>query len=567
MEKQLFILKKVQNKKIRFFLFFAVIFLNISISSANNLSITGLNCLNPGSAGPQLNFQISWSNCWNVIDAANNDTLWDAVWVFVKYQNLNTSSSTLCDQSSTWSHAPMSSNYQDYSYPYPLQIDRVSDNKGIFIRRARSGTGDIPICSVTIALNLPAGTYNFYIVGIEMAHVSTASFNLGDGTSTNSFSNNTISGEGALTSAALGGGLQANIPAAYPKGYNGFYVMKYEITQQQYVEFLNMLTYDQQAARTAIAPNADPGVTGACAMVSTPTPCANRNGIKLIQRGVPGANSIPAVYACDLNSNDNASPPPSDIFNNTSDGMTIAMNYLSWGDLLAYLEWAALRPMTNFEYEKIARGQNARVAGEYAWGSTSLYQATSSALSNGGQNSEVPTSMPQNGYCAYGSAVPADGPLRVGFAATSSTNRIQAACAYYGVQNLSGNVWEMVIGGSNAGGNGYKLTSSDVGVGALTATGNNQHPNWQTYSSAPCTHSWHMELRGGSYKSASTTLRVSDRSQNSAACGGIAPMGFGDNDDARLSDAGGRGVRQWKWNRPNFYAPYNDTQSSSVTGE
>jgi hypothetical protein len=56
-----------------------------------------------------------------------------------------------------------------------------------------------------------------------------------------------------------------------------------------------------------------------------------------------------------------------------------------------------------------------------------------------------------------------------------------------------------------------------------------------------------MELRGGSYSSADATLRVSDRSKNSTLCGGIIPMGFGDSDDVRQNDVGGRGVRQWLW--------------------
>ena len=46
-------------------------------------------------------------------------------------------------------------------------------------------------------------------------------------------------------------------------------------------------------------------------------------------------------------------------------------------DLVAYLDWAALRPMTELEYEKIARGSaEAIVPGEYAWGSTSITTET-----------------------------------------------------------------------------------------------------------------------------------------------------------------------------------------------
>ncbi|MFN9916944.1 MAG: hypothetical protein ACK53L_30425, partial [Pirellulaceae bacterium] len=55
----------------------------------------------------------------------------------------------------------------------------------------------------------------------------------------------------------------------------------------------------------------------------------------------------------------------------------VAMNFISWADVTAYLDWSGLRPMSELEYEKAGRGPNAAVAGEYAWGSTSLTNATS----------------------------------------------------------------------------------------------------------------------------------------------------------------------------------------------
>ncbi|MCS7153885.1 MAG: hypothetical protein NZ989_08070, partial [Bacteroidia bacterium] len=43
-----------------------------------------------------------------------------------------------------------------------------------------------------------------------------------------------------------------------------------------------------------------------------------------------------------------------------------AMGNLSYTDLLSYLDWAGLSPMTEFEYEKACRGPNIPIAGEYA---------------------------------------------------------------------------------------------------------------------------------------------------------------------------------------------------------
>ena len=37
------------------------------------------------------------------------------------------------------------------------------------------------------------------------------------------------------------------------------------------------------------------------------------------------------------------------------------MTYISWPDLLAYADWAALRPITELEYEKAARGVDVQV--------------------------------------------------------------------------------------------------------------------------------------------------------------------------------------------------------------
>jgi hypothetical protein len=272
--------------------------------------------------------------------------------------------------------------------------------------------------------------------------------------------------------------------------------------------------------------------------------CLNRNSIKLIKEGIN--DSRPGVFACDFQ------PAPGDPFNSANDGQSIANNYMSYGDLLAYLDWAALRPMTNFEFEKTSRGPLARLGNEYVWGSTDITQAQSTALNNAGTASETSTTA-GNGLSAYGS-LSTNGPLRVGFSATVSTDRLSSASSYYGVMNLGGNVWEMVVGGANILGYGYTLTYANLGDGELTPAGGHNTSNWQLYSNYSysqlgcgcCSNyiKWHMELRGGSFMSANTTLRTSDRSKNSGVtCGGGADFGFGNAGDQRQSDVGGRGVR------------------------
>jgi formylglycine-generating enzyme required for sulfatase activity len=170
--------------------------------------------------------------------------------------------------------------------------------------------------------------------------------------------------------------------------------MKHEVSQGQYAEFLNMLTADQ-AALCYDAANA--GV--------------NRYTI---------SGTYPNYAASATNR---------------------ACNFLNWLDGIRYVRWAGLRPMTELEYEKACRGPLTPVAGEYAWGNTSIAQAT--GLSNDGTFGEVAT--PTTANCVYGSAANIGGPIRSGAFATSISGRRDAGASYWGIMELSGNVWERAI--------------------------------------------------------------------------------------------------------------------------
>jgi formylglycine-generating enzyme required for sulfatase activity len=515
--------------------------------AANNLRITNVTNTNPGSANPIITFDIAWDNSWRVSSGPNNH---DAIWLFVKYQQVPTGSPN-CESYQEWHHAPMTNVSGNFSVGSPLEIIFVNDSNGIYIRRSSDGIGNIGTTSVSIRLNLPvpvtpyAPAYNFKIFGIEMVNIPQGDFELGDGISTNTFNSISINNStSTLAPATIGGGINSTIPADFPKGYTAFYAMKYEVTQQQFVDFLNTLTFDQQLSHTILTAGqlaTNPGTSGLCAMIGS---CLNRCSIKLTTAGVN--NSRPGVFACDFQS------APGDPFGSVNDGQTIAANYLSYTDLLSYLDWAALRPMTNFEFEKISRGPLARLGNEYIWGTLNITQAQSTSLTNPGMASEIST-VSGNGLAAYNSAA-ANGPLRTGFSATASTTRETSGSSYYGVMNLGGNVWEMVAGGSNTLNYGYKLTYADLGDGELTTAGLYNTSNWQLYNSISysslgcgCCSSyikWHMEMRGGSFTTAGTTLHTSDRSKNATAtCGGSFDFGFGNAGDQRQSDIGGRGVR------------------------
>jgi uncharacterized protein (TIGR02145 family) len=281
--------------------------------------------------------------------------------------------------------------------------------------------------------------------------------------------------------------------------------MKYEISQGQYRDFLNTLTYTQQVTRTASAPNS---AVGTGALISSGTA---RNGIEIKTAGT--SSTTPAVYGCNLSNNNT--------FDEAADGEWIACNYLSWGDIAAYLDWAALRPMTELEYEKACRGNLPPVVNEYAWGTAS---ATSlSALLNTSQTNEASNTAGAN--LVSNNAF--SGPVKVGIFATASSTRISAGSGYYGIMELSGNVWEQTVPISNANARSF---SNVMGDGTLATDGNAVVTTWPVSSD--------VGIRGGSFTSVGAPNYVSDRI--SISVGVIA----------RNNDVGGRGVISWMPNLP-----------------
>lgn len=484
----------MKSKKLFSKIALAITFLFAINASANNVQITGTSV-----SGSNITFNISWDNSWNANVAPAN---WDAVWVFIKYQDCNTR---------LWAHAGLSTLAGDHSTASPLQVDPTTDGKGVFIRRSALGGGSVASTSVTLKMTIPAGTYNYKVFGIEMVNVPQAAFDLGDGAAVSTFNSISVtatSQSGGLTAAAIGGTSVA-VPATFPMGYNAVYCMKYEISQEQYVEFLNSLTYDQQKARTVNDPI---GAAGTYAMFAG---YYYRNGIRISTSG--NNNAIPAIYACDATSG---------VENNINDGQNVAMNDLSWADLTAYLDWAALRPMTEMEYEKICRGTLPRAAGEYAWGTTTINAVNSSVVTNALQPNESYASI-LNGLCNYGlnSSAVSFGPLRCGIFATGTSGRASSGAGYYGTMEMSGSVWERVVTLANTSGSGFTGT---LGDGTLTPLGDANQATWPSPATAVGTG-----YKGGAWNTYGpyNYEQLSNRSFSATA------------DATRSYNFGGRGVR------------------------
>jgi len=488
---------------------------NIAVS---NISLTGRNI---GAQTVLVQFNLSWQNSWRTSAAPFN---WDAAWVFVKYKVGN----------GDWKHATLASS--GHTIPSGATSTQ-SDAAGLFIYRSADGTGPFSQSGIQLLWNYGSdGVSNeskitVRVYAVEMVYNQVGGFQAGSGgqntgelrtatdvSATGTAATFTVTGtsptvQGNSTSASptniaarsnassdLTGTTTASLASGYPTGFNAFYAMKYEISQQQYAEFLNTLTYTQQASRTIVAPSS---AAGTPALVASN---ANRNGIDI---KTPGTSAtVPAVYACNLNGNGT--------YNESDDGQHIACNYLSWDDLVAYLDWAALRPMTELEYEKSCRGNQNPASSELAWGNTSA--TALSGLSNASTMSETASSSSSN--IAYNNGF-TSGPVRTGIFATSSTGRATSGSGYYGNMELSGNLWERVVTVGNATGRTF---SGVHGNGTLTVGGASDVSGWPAAAGT----GW----KGGSWLNTTTnSATTSDRAQAANA------------DNTRSADAGGRGVR------------------------
>ncbi|MCH7573100.1 MAG: SUMF1/EgtB/PvdO family nonheme iron enzyme, partial [Planctomycetes bacterium] len=344
-------------------------------------------------------------------------------------------------------------------------------------------------------------TVKVRVFAVEMVFVPTASFYVGDGT-TNlvqgqfHYASSTttpfqITSEEALT---LGGTAPGNVgnnsrigmtdvrddfdnviiqtlPESFPKGYSAFYCMKYEITQEQYADFLNCLTSTQAATRNPAASTNRYSITGSHPNFSSSTPF-------------------------------------------------VACNFLSWMDGAAYADWAALRPMTELEFEKACRGNQFPVANEFAWGTTGIAGSVYTLVNAGAANEGIATNYATtlgDGNISYnitdGSI---NGPLRVGIfsgnANNTTDNRVRSGAGFYGVMEMSGNLFERSVTIGNSDGRDFTGT---LGDGTLSANGNATNSDWPGEVGGEVTGASGSGFRGGSWNNNSTNARVSDRNNAS----------------------------------------------------
>lgn len=448
-------------------------------ANGNNIRVTSVELVNQDEIHEtyQVRFNLQWENSWRTSDLESN---WDAAWVFIKYRVV---------PSTTWRHATLKES--GFVPSDDSEIVVPSDRKGAFVYRADEGIGDVNFRNLELKWNYGDdgvdnnAVFEVAVFAIEMVYVPEGAFFAGDGSNgrgnfrrAGSNFPYEITNDGSIT---LGGvtttnlssmnpdrmekaddfdaSSTRNLPIAYPTGFSRFYIMKYEATEEQYVDFLNKLTELQ---------------------------IENRYGSELhsiIDRDY-GTNSF-----------------------STRNRKRVIGN-LSAYDVLSYLDWAALRPMSELEYEKSCRGKLLPFPEEFAWGNKNIHKDLYEIEEEGDGELTFSEDLPENtGNASYALTHPINRPLSPGIFAASSLNstREETGGTYYGVMEMSGNVAELVVSLGTPAGRAFIPVE---GNGELTPSGNFSNSNglWTFYNINSG-----LGLRGGAFIDGSQYLQISDR--------------------------------------------------------
>lgn len=485
-----------------------LLFLNCNLF-ANNIEISNLNIVNTDIINKQvqIQFDISWENSWH--DTEN----WDAVWLFIKYRTAGSNDA--------WQHATLNSSGQ--VSPIGSIIDVSNDQKGGFLHRNINGNGTANFTNVQLRWNyggdgvISVSNIDIKVFGIEMVYVPQGSFYLGDGQTANdqlyaNFELGTtgnvfqVTSENAIT---LGGGtatslgnnndinhLQVgddfndsntqNLPAAFPKGFNAFYCMKYEMTQQQFVDMLNCSTPAQQI------------------LLSEQSHFILFDGQTLAESRY-GISETAGIY--------------------TTTEPFVPMIFMDWIRAAAYADWSALRPMTELEFTKACRGPVFPVVNEFAWGTANIDLSDTFTLNNISLTNEGIIagydSSGSNGNCWVNAGSQNLLVLsRVGvFAANSlNTGRISSGSSYYGIMELSGHAWERTISVGHSQARNYTGTHGD---GNLSVQGYANELNWTGNNGSIVNSNTGVGYRGGALRFPTPNLERNARVSNRVVASGF----------------------------------------------
>lgn len=497
-----------------------VALLGFSTLQASDIKIKskGVTTINTQNKTGIVSFDIDWNYSWRTGNGegglASGDVACptcpnnhDAIWVFAKYRK-QTSPGVFSD----WTHLKLESTGHSGPSGSVVKVGLVDEKAsfnattnpgvGVFVYRADRGllntNNSIGFKDLNLNFSLESNglqtsdQIQIRLFGIEMTYVTPGSYQLGSaGSEVNKFrdaSNNsavTISGTNSLSNVRylVGSTLTqlGNLNPNYPIAVEGYYMMKYEISQAQYVAFLNTI----------------------------PASAASANYTDSIQN-----NIVSDSFQINLNAGVYTTPYP-----------FYPMMYMKWSNICNYLAWAGLRPTSEFEFEKAARGPISSLSGEYAWGDTTLPVLQGGA---GGSNRLyiIYDNRVQKVYyfrCKGGSApnqntggfannCTATDTVNVVFWANYgnyythilplstftriNTTRKFSGSGFYGIYELSGNIGELCLPITNT------TYDGKHGNGSISSI----PTSWNSTSTNAAI------VRGGDFRRGSEFLRVSDRS-------------------------------------------------------
>lgn len=448
----------------------------------------------------KVQFNVSWENSWkNEINA-------DGAWLFAKYRTpeglwkpvmLKNASTTVFDQTD---HTPTLFSKGDGA---DIGMWVPQERTGGFLFRTK-GAGTVLSRNVQILWDYSKEGLSdaqlmqssVQVFGLEMVYVPHGEFYVGDPKGPNGPDNSfytypdngsyQIKSEAPVLVDKVDGALYCDqdnprsredvpftIPEAFPKGTNPFWIMKYELTSQQFVDFLNTLTRKQQQSMVEADISQDEIKNYYVKTNSAEEHL--RNAIVTAKRG-------------------NGTIDPVKFYTYAP---ARAVNFMSWSNIAAIADWAGLRPITELEYEKAARGPGKPLVNELSWGVAmeDIEKIGRVDTFDGADGSGYERKVPQKGVvnaCFGGGIAPFDVgkktvPDNPGFEGPVSgeifenslqgdvTDRINTGASYYGVRNLSGNLWErcVTIGHSQG-----RVFDGRRGDGLLDPEGFSDVPSW-----------------------------------------------------------------------------------------
>ena len=468
-------------RKTILFTLLSLIFGEAALAGALSISNVELATVNRKSAAIRLD--LSWQCAWK--DEVNHD----AVWLFAKYS---------LDDGESWHHATLRGsgvNPKDYSVGDDSGLDILvsEDHKGAYVRNTIEGIRSPATTGLRLVWDFNADGVSadararVRVFGLEMVYVPEGPFIVGETfankyfsgypptligspDTTNRYGNITVTGAGTNSDpyrgATAGLGRPRNITSGvftndYPNGYRAFYLMKHELTRQSFLDFLNTLTETQRTALLSKCTRVDnKGVTYYEFWGS-----ANTISIETLENGRTHLS--------------NSQPWRALVFR---EGTGSTYGYSGDEQYLAYLDWAALRPMTDLEYEKACRGPRRPIPMEMPWGTPSFVLL--SLLQNANTASErsaTPYAPFQQGgtYSVRLSQYPQSN----WHASIDAADAAEAGASYYGALDMAGNSCERCVytySGAPTAGNLHSVArySGLHGDGELTADGLANVTDW-----------------------------------------------------------------------------------------